>query len=106
MSGPEKRVITKEVFSLEESLESLNSLESLEHGRILLYFTEFGDSLKSLEFSKFSRISRKWTFLKDPFSKKTLFFEPDNVLAKLTNIFGGWEWGPSLMVGTCVIIGP
>ena len=34
--GPEKGVITKGVFSLEESLESLkslNSLESLENGR-------------------------------------------------------------------------
>ena len=51
-SGPEKGVITKGVFSLEESLESLkslNSLESLENGRIFLYFPEFGDSLKSLE---------------------------------------------------------
>ena len=48
-SGPEKGVITKGVFSLEESLESLNSLESLENGRILLYFQESGDSLKSLE---------------------------------------------------------
>ena len=48
-SGPEKGVITKGVFSLEESLESLNSLESLENGRILLYFPGFGDSLKSLE---------------------------------------------------------
>ena len=52
-SGPEKGVITKGVFSLEESLESLkslNSLESLENGRIFLDFPEFGDSLKSLEF--------------------------------------------------------
>ena len=51
-SGPEKGVITKGVFSLEESLESLkslNSLESLGNGRILLYFPESGDSLKSLE---------------------------------------------------------
>ena len=51
-SGPEKGVITKGVFSLEESLESLksqNSLESLENGRILLYFPQSGDSLRSLE---------------------------------------------------------
>ena len=51
-SATEKGVITKGVFSLEESLESLkslNSLESLENGRILLYFPESGDSLKSLE---------------------------------------------------------
>ena len=52
MSGPEKGVITKGVFSLEESLESLkslDSLESLENGRILLYFPVSGDSLMSLE---------------------------------------------------------
>ena len=45
----EKGVITKGVFSLEESLESLDSL-------------------------KFSRISRKWTFLKRPLFQKTPFF--------------------------------
>ena len=47
-----KGVITKGVFSLEESLESLkslNSLESLESGWILLYFPEYVGSLKSLE---------------------------------------------------------
>ena len=49
ISGPEKGVITKGVFSLEESLESLNSLESLENGRNLLCFPQFGKSLKSLE---------------------------------------------------------
>ena len=51
-SGPEKGVITKWVFSLEESLESLkslDSLESLENGGILLCFPESGGSLKSLE---------------------------------------------------------
>ena len=48
-SGPEKRVITKGVFSLEESLESL------ENGQILLCFPQSGgspeppDSLNSLE---------------------------------------------------------
>ena len=50
LSGPENGVITKGVFSLEESLESLkslNSLESLENGRVL----------HSLGFSKVSRIS-------------------------------------------------
>ena len=50
-SGPEKGVITKGVFSLEESLESLrslNSLGSLENGRILLYFPESGGTLESL----------------------------------------------------------
>ena len=51
-SGPEKGVITKGVFSLEESLESLKSLSSLDslaNGRILLYVPQSGDSLKSLE---------------------------------------------------------
>ena len=41
LSGPEKGVITKGVFSLEESLDSLKSpasLESLENGHILLCF--------------------------------------------------------------------
>ena len=51
-SGPEKGVITKGVFSLEKSLESLkslNSLESLEHGRNLLSFPQSGGSLETLE---------------------------------------------------------
>ena len=51
-SGPKKGVITKGVFSLEESLESLNSLtslESLENGQMLLSFPESGGSLESLE---------------------------------------------------------
>ena len=45
VSGPEKGVITKRVFSLEESLESLKSLnflETPENGRILLSFPESG----------------------------------------------------------------
>ena len=52
LSGLEKGVITKGVFSLEKSLQplkSLNSLESLENGRILLYFSESEDSLKCLD---------------------------------------------------------
>ena len=47
-----KKVFTKGVFSLEESLEfltSLNSLESLENSPILLCVPESGGSLKSLE---------------------------------------------------------
>ena len=48
-SGPEKGVITKGVFSLEESLESPRSLNSLENGRILLCFQQSGGSLESLE---------------------------------------------------------
>ena len=47
-----KGVITKGVFSREESLEllkSLNSLESLENGRTLLRFPQSGGSLESLE---------------------------------------------------------
>ena len=49
--GTGKGVITKGIFSLEKSLESLkslDSLESLENGRVLLYFPHSGDSLKSL----------------------------------------------------------
>ena len=52
LSRPEKGVITKGVFSPEESLESLeslNSLESLDNGGILLYFPQSGGSLESLE---------------------------------------------------------
>ena len=52
LSGPEKGVISKGVFSLEESLESLKSLDSLESlktGRILLCFPQSWDSLESLE---------------------------------------------------------
>ena len=51
-SGLENGVISKGIFSQEESLESLNSLdslESLENGQILLYFPQFGCSLESLE---------------------------------------------------------
>ena len=50
--GPEEGVITKGVFSLEESLESLKSLHSLESqesGRILLCVPQSGSSLESLE---------------------------------------------------------
>ena len=50
--GTANGVITKGVFSLEESLESLkslNSLESLETGGILLYFLQSGGSLESPE---------------------------------------------------------
>ena len=49
-SGPEKGVITKGVFPLEESLESLrslNSLESLGNGPVLLCFPQSGGSLTS-----------------------------------------------------------
>ena len=50
-SGPEKGVITKGVFSLEKSLESLkslNSLKSLENGRNFLCLPLSGDSLEAL----------------------------------------------------------
>ena len=55
-----------------ESLEYLTSLESLENGRILLYFPEIGDSLKSLESlnsleSLEMDFSEKTPFPKDPF---------------------------------------
>ena len=50
--GTGKGVITKGVFSLEKSLESpksLDSPESLENDRVLLHFTQSGDSLKPLK---------------------------------------------------------
>ena len=66
-------VITKRVFSLEESLESLNSLESQEKGRSLLYFPVFGDSLKSLESLDSLESLENGLVWKDPFSKRPFF---------------------------------
>ena len=48
MLGTGKGVITKGVFSLEQSLDSLkslNSLESLENGQVLFCFPQPGSSL-------------------------------------------------------------
>ena len=60
--GTGKGVITKEVFSLEESLESLksiNSLESFKNDRIRLdFFHSLGISEISRD-SNFSRLSSK-----------------------------------------------
>ena len=59
---PEKGVITKGVFSLEEflkPLKSLNSLECLDNGRLLLCFPQSVGSLEPPRISKVSRISRK-----------------------------------------------
>ena len=47
----------KGVFSLEASLESLKSLDSLDYGWIL-FFSQFGGSLKSLESLNSLEISR------------------------------------------------
>ena len=65
------------ILFAEESLKtpnSLNSLESLEHLEL------WSDSLlfSALQggCSRISKFSRKWAFLKDPFSKKT-FSYPD-----------------------------
>ena len=72
-SGPEKGVITKGVFSQEESLESLkslNSLESLENGRLLLCFPRSRGSLKSL--NSLESLENR-LFSKDPFPKDPLF---------------------------------
>ena len=77
MPGPEKGVITKGVFSLEESresLKSLNSLESLENGRILLSFPQSGSSLETLEsLNSLESLEidffEKTPFPKDPFSE-------------------------------------
>ena len=74
LAQPEKGVITKGVFSLEKSLESLNSLESLGNDPILLCFPQSGDSLesrhslKSLENGHFE----KTPFPKDPFFRSRL----------------------------------
>ena len=81
-SGPEKRVITKGVFSLEKSLESLKSLDSLEslrYGRILLCFPLSGGSLESLE-SLNSLESLEKDFSERPLFQKTPFSEPDQAL--------------------------
>ena len=73
-SGPEKGVTTKGVFSLEESLESLesleflDSLESLENGRSLIYFSQSGGSLESLN---------SLETLEMDFPEKTPFLEKD-----------------------------
>ena len=79
VSGLEKGVITKGVFSLEESLESLESLNSLESRKWSdspCFSTVWGFS-KISRISKFFRISGKWTFLKRPLFQKTPFSEPD-----------------------------
>ena len=70
---PEKGVITKGVFSLEDSLESLDSLDSLENVGFSFVFHSRGsleslNSLKSLE---------NGLFWKGPFSKRLPFSEPD-----------------------------
>ena len=71
-SGPEKGVITKGVFSPEESLESLHSPESLENGRILLCFQESGGSLESLKSLNSVESLEHGLFWEDPFSKRPL----------------------------------
>ena len=70
-TGPEKEVITKGVFSLEESLESLNSLHSLESlesrkGTDSPLFSTLLVLSRISRISKLSGISRKWTLLKRP----------------------------------------
>ena len=75
-NGPEKGVITKGVFSPEESLDSLNSLESLENGWFLLCFPQSGGSLESLESLNSLESLEKGLFWKDPFSKRPLFLNP------------------------------
>ena len=78
-----KGVITKGVFSLEESLESpksLNSLESLEHGRILVCFPQSWVSLESLESLNSLETLENGLSWKDPFSKRPLFPNPNRTL--------------------------
>ena len=60
-SGLEKELITKGVFSLEESLASLKSLNSLESLKHSLFSTVWRFSTIS-RISKFSRISRNGLF--------------------------------------------
>ena len=76
LSGQEKGVIMKGVFSLAESLESLTSLDSLENGRILLCFPQSRSSLETLESLNSLESLEKGLFWKDPFSKRPLFPNP------------------------------
>ena len=72
-------VITKGVFSLEESLESLktlNSLETLDNGRSLLYFPLSGGSQESLESLNSLESLENGLFWKDPSSKRPPFLNP------------------------------
>ena len=78
LSGPEKGVIAKGVFLLEEesleSLKSRNSLEFPENGRILLCFPQSGSSLESLLNSLNSlEPLENGLFRKDAFSKRPPF---------------------------------
>ena len=94
-SGPEKGVIPKGVFSLEESLESLNYVESLENGRILLYFPESGDSLKSLEsLNSLESLEKGGLFWKDPLFQKTPFSEPDCFCLRIWQENHARKWAP------------
>ena len=79
-SGPEKGVITKGVFSLEKSLESLNSLESLENGRNLLSFPQSENSLEALDSLNSLESPENGLFWKDPFSKRPLFPNPKPIV--------------------------
>ena len=62
-------VISKGVFSLEESLEPLNKNAKLSRRSDPLFATIWEFSRIS-KISRFSRISRKWTFLKRPLFQK------------------------------------
>ena len=66
-SGTEEGVITKGVFSLEESLDPLYlpSLESLENGRTLLCFPQSWGSLRNSRISTFSGVSKTCTYLRE-----------------------------------------
>ena len=70
-----KGVITKGVFSLKKSLESLDSLESLENGWTFLCFPQAGGSLESLESLNSLESLENGRSSKDPFSKRPLFPE-------------------------------
>ena len=71
--GPEKGVITKGAFSVEESLESLVISRKWPDSPLL-------STVRGLSrVSKLSRISRKWTLLKRSLFQITPFFEPESL---------------------------
>ena len=74
----ERGVITGGNSRLSDSLESLEKTQRVTqkaNGRIRLCFHSLGFSRTS----RISKISRKWTFLKEPFFKRPLFPNPSKV---------------------------
>ena len=70
----------KGVFSPEKSIESLNISKFSRISRKWSespFFSTVWQFSRNSRISKFSRISRKWTFLKRPLFQKTPFSEPE-----------------------------